>query len=160
MWLDMDEAAVYLKVSRRTLQRQVSDNSIKSKKEGRRRLVWAEENISANSPPTEPGVGQTVGQDSEPKKQILDLEREMRHLSDNLAQMSDKADQEQKQLEVKDQQIEKLQKALDQEQKLNAISQRNVENLSNQIESQRLQLEESQRPKPLIARLKAVFVTD
>ena len=84
----------------------------------------------------------------------------MRHLSDNLAQMSDRADQEQKQLEVKDQQIEKLQKALDQEQKLNAISQRNVENLSNQIESQRLQLEESQRPKPLIARLKAVFVTD
>jgi excisionase family DNA binding protein len=160
MWLDMDEAAVYLKVSRRTLQRQVSDNSIKSKKEGRRRLVWAEENISANSPPTEPGVGQTVGQDSELKKQILDLEREMRHLSDNLAQMSDKADQEQKQLEVKDQQIEKLQKALDQEQQLNAISQRNVENLSNQIESQRLQLEESQRPKPLIARLKAVFVTD
>ena len=160
MWLDMDEAAVYLKVSRRTLQRQVSDNSIKSKKEGRRRLVWAEENISANSPPTELGVGQTVGQDSELKKQILDLEREMRHLSDNLAQMSDRADQEQKQLEVKDQQIEKLQKALDQEQQLNAINQRNVENLSNQIESQRLQLEESQRPKPLIARLKAVFVTD
>ena len=156
MWLDMDEAAVYLKVSRRTLQRQVSDNSIKSKKEGRRRLVWAEENISDTCPTTEPGVGQ----DSELKKQILDLEREMRHLSDNLAQMSDKADQEQKQLEVKDQQIEKLQKALDQEQQLNAISQRNVENLSNQIESQRLQLEESQRPKPLIARLKAVFVTD
>ena len=82
----------------------------------------------------------------------------MRHLSDNLAQMLDTADQEQKQLEVKDQQIEKLQKALDQEQQLNAISQRNVENLSNQIEFQRLQLEESQRPKPLMARLKAVFV--
>ena len=59
MWLDMDEAAVYLKISRRTLQRQVSDNSIKSKKEGRRRLVWAEENISANSPTTELGVGQS-----------------------------------------------------------------------------------------------------
>ena len=74
--------------------------------------------------------------------------------------MSDTADQEQKQLEVKDQQIEKLQKALDQEQQLNAISQRNIENLSNQIESQRLQLEESQRPKPLMARLKAVFVAE
>ena len=84
----------------------------------------------------------------------------MRHLSDNLAQMSDTADQEQKQLEVKDQQIEKLQKALDQEQQLNAISQRNAENLSNQIESQRLQLEKSQRPKPLMARLKAVFVAE
>ena len=146
MWLDMDEAAVYLKISRRTLQRQVSDNIIKSKKEGRRRLVWAEENISAKCPTTKPEVGQTVGQDIELRKQILDLEREMRHLSDNLAQMADSADQEQKQLEVKDQQIEKLQKALDQEQQLNAISQRNVENLSNQIESQRLQLEESQRP--------------
>ena len=160
MWLDMDEAAVHLKVSRRTLQRQVSDNSIKSKKEGKRRLVWAEENTNANSPTTKPGVGQTIGQDSEQKKQILDLEREMRHLSDNLARMSDTADQEQKQLEVKDQQIEKLQKALDQEQQLNAISQRNIENLSNQIESQRLQLEESQRPKPLMARLKAVFVAE
>ena len=74
--------------------------------------------------------------------------------------MSDTADQEQKQLEVKDQQIEKLQKALDQEQQLNAISQRNIENLSNQIESQRLQLEESQRPKPLMARLKAIFVAE
>ena len=82
----------------------------------------------------------------------------MRHLPDNLARRSDTADQEQKQLEVKDQQIEKLQKALDQEQQLNAISQRNIENLSNQIESQRLQLEESQRPKPLMARLKAIFV--
>ena len=74
--------------------------------------------------------------------------------------MSDTADQEAKQLEVKDQQIEKLQKALDQEQQLNAISQRNIENLSNQIESQRLQLEESQRPKPLMARLKAIFVAE
>jgi len=43
---------------------------------------------------------------------------------------------------------------------LNAISQRNAENLSNQIESQRLQLEKSQRPKPLMARLKAVFVAE
>jgi len=91
---------------------------------------------------------------------IPNLEREMRHLSESLAQMSDKADQEQKQLEVKDQQIEKLQKALDQEQQLSAISQRNVENLSNQIESQRLQREESQRPKPLMTRLKAVFVAE
>ena len=64
------------------------------------------------------------------------------------------------QLKTRDQQINKLQQALDQEQQLNAIGQKNVENLSNQIESQRLQLEESQRPKPLIARLKAVFVAE
>ena len=64
------------------------------------------------------------------------------------------------QLKTRDQQINKLQQALDQEQQLNAIGQKNVENLSNQIESQRLQLEESQRPKPLMARLKAVFVAE
>ena len=64
------------------------------------------------------------------------------------------------QLKTRDQQINKLQQALDQEQQLNAIGQKNVENLSNQIESQRLQLQESQRPKPLIARLKAVFVAE
>ena len=46
--------------------------------------------------------------------------------------------------------IRGLRKVLDQEQQLHAISQKT-------IESQRLQLEESQRPKPLMARLKAVF---
>ena len=55
------------------------------------------------------------------------------------------------QLRTKDQQIEKLQQPLDQEQQLHAVSQKTME-------SQRLQLEESQRPKPLMARLKAVFV--
>ena len=55
------------------------------------------------------------------------------------------------QLRTKDQQIEKLQQTLDQEQQLHAVSQKTME-------SQRLQLEESQRPKPLMARLKAVFV--
>ena len=57
------------------------------------------------------------------------------------------------QLRTKDQQFDKLQQALDQEQQLHAVSQKT-------IDSQRFQLEESQRPKPLIARLKAVFVTD
>ena len=55
--------------------------------------------------------------------------------------------------------VEFLEQALDQEQQLNAISQKNVENLSKQMEAQRLLIEESQRPKPLIARLKAVFLT-
>ena len=57
------------------------------------------------------------------------------------------------QLRTKDQQIEKLQQTLDQEQQLHAVSQKTME-------SQRLQLEESQRPKPLMARLKAVFVAE
>ena len=49
--------------------------------------------------------------------------------------------------------LESAHKALDQEQQLHAVSQKT-------IESQRLQLEESQRPKPLIARLKAIFVAE
>ena len=56
--------------------------------------------------------------------------------------------------------VEFLEQALDQEQQLNAISQKNVENLSKQMEAQRLLTEESQRPKPLLARLKAVFATN
>ena len=56
--------------------------------------------------------------------------------------------------------VEFLEQALDQEQQLNAISQKNVENLSKQMEAQRLLIEESQRPKPLLARLKAVFATN
>ena len=56
--------------------------------------------------------------------------------------------------------VEFLEQALDQEQQLNAISQKNIENLSKQMEAQRLLIEESQRPKPLLARLKAVFATN
>ena len=56
--------------------------------------------------------------------------------------------------------VEFLEQALDQEQQLNAISQKNVENLSKQMEALRLLIEESQRPKPLLARLKAVFATN
>ena len=44
-------------------------------------------------------------------------------------------------------------KALDQEQQLHAITQKS-------LESHRLQLEESQRPKLLLARLNAVFATN
>ena len=49
--------------------------------------------------------------------------------------------------------LESAHKALDQEQQLHAVSQKT-------IESQRLKLDESQRPKPLMARLKAVFVAE
>ena len=56
--------------------------------------------------------------------------------------------------------VEFLEQALDQEQQLNAISQKNVENLSKQMEAQRLLIEESQRPRPLLTRLKAVFATN
>ena len=70
-------------------------------------------------------------------------------VQDLTAQLSVKDEQ----LSTKDQQIERLQSALDQSQQLQALAEQRHEN-------QRLQLEESQRPKPLIARLKAVFVVE
>ena len=70
-------------------------------------------------------------------------------VQDLTAQLSVKDEQ----LSTKDQQIERLQSALDQSQQLQALAEQRHEN-------QRLKLEESQRPKPLIARLKAVFVVE
>ena len=57
------------------------------------------------------------------------------------------------QIVAKDQRIEKLQQALDQQQQLHAVSQ-------NTFEAQRLQSEEAKHPRPLLVRLKAVFVPD
>ena len=156
MWLDMNEAAFLLKVSRRTLQRQVAKNSIKNKKEGRRRLVWVPEQSTEIC-----RTASTSDQKNlELRTKISDLEEKVGHLSHKLSQISDKADEEQSLIKIKDQQIEKLQQALDQEQELNVIGQRNMENLSNQIEAQRQQLEEWKRLTPLMARLRAAFLTE
>ena len=70
-------------------------------------------------------------------------------VQDLTAQLSVKDEQ----LSTKDQQIERLQSALDQSQQLQALAEQRHEH-------QRLQLEESRRPKPLMARLKAVFVAE
>ena len=156
MWLDMNEAAFLLKVSRRTLQRQVAKNSIKNKKEGRRRLVWVPEQSTDICRTTITNNQKNF----ELRTKISDLEEKVGHLSRKLSQMSDKADGEQSLIKIKDQQIEKLQHALDQEQELNVIGQRNMENLSNQIEAQRQQLEEWKRLTPLMARLRAAFLTE
>ena len=55
------------------------------------------------------------------------------------------------QINVKDQQIEKLQQALDQQQQLHAVSQ-------NTVETQRLQLEDMRRNRSISARIRDVFV--
>ena len=70
--------------------------------------------------------------DNEPRELIEHLQQEMEYMKSR---------------------VEFLEKALDQSQQLQAFSQKT-------IESQRLQLDESQRPKPLMARLKAVFVAE
>lgn len=40
MWLPIDQASTRLGVSRRTIQRKVSQQTIKSKKDGNRRYIW------------------------------------------------------------------------------------------------------------------------
>jgi len=101
MWLDMNEAAFYLKVSRRTIQRQVTNNSIKNKKEGRRRLIWVADKEALPCPTENLDDQQNI----ELKTKISNLEKKVGHLSHKLFQMSDKADREQKLIKTKDQQI-------------------------------------------------------
>ena len=133
-YLTTKEAAEYLGVDPRTILKRIERGELKAEKTGKSWRVQASSLFNET---------ETIPNNSELTNQLKD---EINRLTE--------------QLETKDQQIEKLQQALDQEQQLNAISQRNVENLSNKIESQRLQLDEYQRPKPLIARLKAVFVAE
>ena len=89
MWLDMNEAAFLLKVSRRTLQRQVAKNSIKNKKEGRRRLVWVPEQSTDICRTTITSNQKNF----ELRTKMSDLEEKVGHLSRKLSQMSDKADE-------------------------------------------------------------------
>ena len=88
-----------------------------------------------NSSPTKPET-------SDPRRTFIKLKSEQ----DRTAILHE-------QINVKDQQIEKLQQALDQQQQLHAVSQ-------NTVEAQRLQIEEAKRPQPLLARLKAVFAPE
>ena len=133
-YLTTKEAAEYLGVDPRTILKRIERGELKAEKIGKSWRVQASGLFNETA---------TVPNNSELTNQLKD---EINRLTE--------------QLETKDQQIEKMQQALDQEQQLNAISQRNVETLSNKIESQRLQLDEYQRPKPLMARLKAVFVAE
>ena len=89
-------------------------------------------------PPREPD-----NEPREPDNEPREPDNEPRELIEHLQQ----------EMEYMKSRVEFLEKALDQSQQLQAFSQKT-------IESQRLQLEESQRPKPLMARLKAVFVAE
>ena len=147
-YLTTKEAAEYLGVDPRTILKRIERGELKAEKIGKSWRVQASSLFNET---------ETVPNDSERMTRVSET---IPNNSELTNQLKDEINRLTEQLETKDQQIEKLQQALDQEQQLNAISQRNVENLSNKIESQRLQLDEYQRPKPLIARLKAVFVAE
>ena len=124
--LSVNQAATYFDISHRTVHRWIQSGKVKAEKIDGQWLIEVE-NVDNQT---------SDNLSSERHDTVMSLTRQNGQLI--------------KQLESKDQQIEKLQQALDQQQQLHAVSQ-------NTVEAQRLQLEEAKRPQPLLARLKAVF---
>ena len=127
--LSVNQAATYFDISHRTVHRWIQSGKVKAEKIDGQWLIEVE-NVDNQT---------SDNLSSERHDTVMSLTRQNGQLI--------------KQLESKDQQIEKLQQALDQQQQLHAVSQ-------NTVEAQRLQLEEAKRPQPLLARLKAVFAPD
>jgi hypothetical protein len=142
-WVTLQQAAVALGVSESTIRRRRDAGELQSKQENRRHLIKMDTGATPNGATLAPDDANMTPNNAAVTEELR------QQLTDKNQQIEDlKA-----QLQIKDQQFDKLQQALDQEQQLHAVSQKT-------IDSQRLQLDESQRPKPLIARLKAVFVAE
>ena len=141
MWIDINEAVTILKTSRRTLDRQVAAKTIESKKSGKQRLIWIDDDSAVNSSPTSPAGSQFDRQIEELKTQLEQLNEENRQVAASNCQLAAK--------------IEKMSDDAVEASKRHDII---VMRLADQIEAQRLQLEETQRPRPLLDRLKAVFI--
>lgn len=50
MWLSIEEYALAVKISRKTVQRRIRDDHVESKKENGRRLIWFEESSNGTRP--------------------------------------------------------------------------------------------------------------
>ena len=142
MWIDINEAVILLNTSRRTLDRQVAAKTIKSKKNGKQRLVWVKEDLAANPSPNQPNGGQDGSQTEELRKKIEQLNQDYSQLAASNCQLA-----------------AKLEKMIDDAVEASKRHDIIVMRLADQIEAQRLQLEESQQPKPLMAKLKSLFMT-
>ena len=138
MWIDINEAVILLNTSRRTLDRQVAAKTIKSKKNGKQRPVWVEGDLAANPSPNQPNGSQI----EELQKNIEQLNQDNSQLAASNCQLA-----------------AKLEKMIDDAVEASKRHDIIVMRLADQIEAQRLQLEESQQPKPLMARLKSLFMT-
>ena len=138
MWIDINEAVILLNTSRRTLDRQVAAKTIKSKQNGKQRLVWFERDLAANSPPNQPNGSQT----EELQKKIAQLNQDNSQLAASNCQLA-----------------AKLEKMIDDAVEASKRHDIIVMRLADQIEAQRLQLEESQQPRTLMARLISLFMT-
>ena len=142
MWIDINEAVILLNTSRRTLDRQVAAKTIKTKKNGKQRLVWVEGGLAANPSPNQPNGGQDGSQTEELRKKIEQLNQDNSQLAASNCQLA-----------------AKLEKMIDDAVEASKRHDIIVMRLADQIEAQRLQLEESQQPKPLMAKLKSLFMT-
>ena len=138
MWIDINEAVTILKTSRRTLDRQVAAKTIESKKSGKQRLIWIGDDSAANSSPTGSQLNRQI---EELKTQLEQLNEDNRQLAASNCQLAAK--------------IEKMSDDAVEASKRHDVI---VMRLADQIEAQRLQLEETQRPRPLLDRLKAIFI--
>ena len=127
--LSVNQAATYFDISHRTVHRWIQSGKVKAEKIDGQWLIEVENLDNQTSD----------NLSSERHDTVMSLTRQNGQLI--------------KQLESKDQQIDKLQQALDQQQQLQAASQKTVD-------VQRQQLEEVRRPQPLLARLRAVFIPD
>jgi len=141
MWIDINEAVTILKTSRRTLDRQVAAKTIESKKSGKQRLIWIDDNSTTNSSPTSPDGSQLDRQIEKLKTQLEQLNEDNRQLAASNCQLAAK--------------VEKMSDDAVEASKRHDVI---VMRLADQIEAQRLQIEETQRPRPLLDRLKAVFI--
>ena len=141
MWIDINEAVTILKTSRRTLDRQVAAKTIESKKSGKQRLIWIDDDSAVNSSPTSPDGSQFDRQIEELKTQLEQLNEDNRQLAASNCQLAAK--------------IEKMSDDAVEASKRHDVI---VMRLADQIEAQRLQLEETQHPRPLLDGMKAAFI--
>ena len=164
MWLKIDGAVKHYNVSKRSIERWIMQGKVKTKlTDNGRRLVWYDpvtgtDNSDGIDNDEWRPMAASVG--TEKDSIIEKLNQQIDELKKTIELGEAKAKNDQQLIDRLQEHNSTLQdllassnKALDQEQQLHAVSQKT-------IESQRLQLDESQRPKPLIARLKAIFMTD
>ena len=116
--------------------------AIKSKKNGKQRLVWVDEGLAATPSPSQPNGDHDGSQIEGLRKKIEQLNQDNSQLAASNCQLA-----------------AKLEKMIDDAVEASKRHDIIVMRLADQIEAQRLQLEESQQPKPLIARLKSLFMT-
>ena len=133
------QAAEYYNVSERTLRRRIESGQATGRKVKGRWLVDVEQGKVDNSAASRrqnadlPGQNSTVADHAD---LIEQLKSEVEHLRETNRQLLNSMDESK------------------------SRSDTIVMKLMHQIESQQFQLKEAQRPKPLIARLKAVFMAN